>query len=540
MLPVDRVIIKQAGSPIHTLDNEMVFFRVKTALTSGIGTFSFALASKKGQSYKYYDVALFDTVEFYFDYDTVPATANFIGKICQITGTLDAQGGYQRIFRGYDQGEILKRRMQDPKFWNGVAGNTIVTDIANDLSLGTGDIQATAITEIIDVETITYFDLMKRVSDYWSSAVNQIKRDFYVDNDNDLVWKDRPLRTTGVETLTVGDNIDAYKVHRDIAEVKNKIHIYGKFDVDAPMQTPEDENWTETAGSPPPGWTLTTGDSLTAVGAVPNPAEGSLCVKGDAFNDAGTFKLQFRRDFSTKYERVSGRAQTTVNSFDEIHLQVYESVISATETRLLAPDATNYFSQATPGNPPLWVTYDLDLESGWASTGSPDITDIQAVEWWAQNLIGDFYVAIDDLRLEGGRYYFVAEDSTSQTDYGVRETIHVDDVLRSQGDCEKRGETLLYQKKDPPTQIEIVTKGNTNILIGDRLSISIPAENISSASYDVIEVEHTSPPFRTRVLMVNSANIRRAAASTSMAYLLRDINERVGLIGRSEKTRFVG
>ena len=124
-------------------------------------------------------------------------------------------------------------------------------------------------------------------------------------------------------------------------------------------------------------------------------------------------------------------------------------------------------------------------------------------------------------------------------DSGVRELIYVDDNLLSESDCQRRGETLLYQMKDPPIQIEIVTPGNPNILIGDRLTITIPAENINNENFDVIAVEHTFPPFITTVTMVNSVNTRKALPCTSMKTLLSDMMEKVSTLGKIDKTRYI-
>jgi len=67
----------------------------------------------------------------------------------------------------------------------------------------------------------------------------------------------------------------------------------------------------------------------------------------------------------------------------------------------------------------------------------------------------------------------------------------IDDNLRSDAECESRANTLKAKLKDPTTQIDVLTTLNLNILIGDRLSMTIPAEGIAAANYDVLSVEHT-------------------------------------------------
>ena len=69
----------------------------------------------------------------------------------------------------------------------------------------------------------------------------------------------------------------------------------------------------------------------------------------------------------------------------------------------------------------------------------------------------------------------------------------IDDALQSTNQCEARAKTLLYQRKDPTTQVEISTTGNTNVLVGDRLTFVLPRESVNG-SFDVTVVEHTLNP----------------------------------------------
>ena len=69
----------------------------------------------------------------------------------------------------------------------------------------------------LQVENKRYFDVLRSLSDYWYDAGTQIKKGFYVDVDNDVVWKSRPLRSAGVEAFTGGDHIISYQVIRDVS-----------------------------------------------------------------------------------------------------------------------------------------------------------------------------------------------------------------------------------------------------------------------------------------------------------------------------------
>jgi hypothetical protein len=74
-----------------------------------------------------------------------------------------------------------------------------------------------------------------------------------------------------------------------------------------------------------------------------------------------------------------------------------------------------------------------------------------------------------------------------------------------------------------PVQIEVTVVGDTNILVGDRLSMTIPAENITAADYDVISVEHslTGQSFLTKATMVNSVNTREPLENTTVRTIIK-------------------
>ncbi len=83
--------------------------------------------------------------------------------------------------------------------------------------------------------------------------------------------------------------------------------------------------------------------------------------------------------------------------------------------------------------------------------------------------------------------------------------------------------------KNVPKQIDVIVEGNPNILIGDRLTMKIPEEGISSDYFDVISVAHTfdTRAYRTSVQMVDSRDIRQLLETSplsSISVLKRNLN----------------
>ena len=117
---------------------------------------------------------------------------------------------------------------------------------------------------------------------------------------------------------------------------------------------------------------------------------------------------------------------------------------------------------------------------------------------------------VDGLHFYGARHSASALDAGSRAAYGERELVYVDDQLTDANQCLKRANTLIYQLKDPVIRLDVVAPGNTNLKIGDRLTMTIPAEGLEDTEFDIVSVEHTLSPsgFHTECVMVNSANTR--------------------------------
>lgn len=499
-------------------------------MTTNVGRFSFSLPTKFGTLYKYNDVAVFDKVKIWLDYGTVPVDPLFAGRILRINAPLATETGYVRVFKGRDLSEVLLRRFKRDKAWVSTGASTIVTELANDLSLGTGEITADATSVNLTVETEPYFDVLQRISDYYDVGGSVLK-DFFVDISNNLRWKTRPLRTVGVETLAVGDNIETCDPTYDVDLVYNKIRVYGEAGTFKPPD--QDASWTENTTD----WTADTGENLRA--DVPKQV-GTYAIYCYTGNLADT--VDFYRTITS----------TNIRFINELRFYIFLDTGAATadpcDVRLHAPDASNYF-KASLGNSAGWTfktlqlgasnMYDADKNPNgdWTAVGSANWWDIRKIQFIVTYPIDDQETAVDGMYFVPDRYVYTAEDGTSQTDYGIRDFEHFDDHLTSNSDCEKRAKTFLYQLKDLVTRLDVTTPGNPNILIGDRLSMTIPAENISAENFDVVSVTHMLNKmigFKTLCSMVNTANTRNMPA-TAYTEILRNWQARQSKVARGRQ-----
>lgn len=515
----------------HTItsstNNSAIDIHTHDVLTSDIGSFAFTLPHNP-PVYVYNDVTEHWTAKVYLNaYKTTTTTDLVIaGRIQKITGPLQTETGYIKLFECKGLGELLERRHKKNKRYLAVEADDIVAEIASDLSL-TGDLATDTTAETITVRTESYFDLLKKVSDYWASAGTQVKKDFYVSPAGVLVWKARPIRTAGVETLNVANkNILSYKVVRDKLSVKNNITVLGA--ASAPDPLTKDDYTDATSGTYGGGswsWAADHGALSTDDGSVYGVKAGTYSIK--CFNNVSSYEcdMTLTLPYSVNIRHVNKlNFWQFVNGSNPI-IQLY------------APDSSNYFQADLTLNSAWFYEsiglgedneYDADENptGRWTKTGSPNWWDITAARFHTDDgEPASRLILIDKLYFTPERWTYTASDATSITAYGQNDAEYTDENLSTTTDCEKRAKTLLYQLKDPVVRADVTVNGCTNIKIGDRIPLTIPAEDLTASNFDVVAVTHdfNSTGFTTVATMVNSANTRMIPPTSNSDVVSRKI-----------------
>ena len=94
---------------------------------------------------------------------------------------------------------------------------------------------------------------------------------------------------------------------------------------------------------------------------------------------------------------------------------------------------------------------------------------------------------------EARRPLAAQEPTSSQTAYGVRELVEVDEELHSDNECDLRAKALLAHLENPAESISIqstvIDYGTDTLLPGDKIHVTLPNENID-ADYRIISVEY--------------------------------------------------
>jgi hypothetical protein len=476
-------------------------------MTTDVGSFSFTVPAIKGLTNSYDDIGNFYRATYELGYDST-YTHLFSGRVLDIS--TEVAGKCTRTFTGKGLGELLERRVKRNKRWQATAAEDIVDDIAADLSLTCSrDNETTA--ETITVNTESYFDILKKVSDYWYDASTQVKMDFGINKDGELFWKTRPIRTVGVESI---NKILAYNLKYTITNSKNNIRVLGASTAPYPVLM---DDWTDSLTD----WTATVGTLSLADAAATTPHVPK----------AGTYWISCLVNASSK-QAAFYRVIPTITTRSINKIKFWEMIVGGTadvfEVRLFTDNSNYFYSKdgaLTKTANKVYVDlpigdgteYDVDENpSGtWIKTGTPNWYDINQVGFFIHQTSGiiDLSVYIDKLHFypEPWQYSTDAEDSTNQTVYGEREAEYVDANLNSAAQCQSRQETLLYQQKDRILRLDFTVPGNTNILLGDRIPITLPIDNVSAVDFDVASVTHVFKDngYLTTAHCLNTANTRR-------------------------------
>jgi hypothetical protein len=108
---------------------------------------------------------------------------------------------------------------------------------------------------------------------------------------------------------------------------------------------------------------------------------------------------------------------------------------------------------------------------------------------------------VDNLFFNKCRWSSTQENAASQTAYGLRELVEVDEELHSDNECSLRAKALLAHLKDPAEFLtirsDVIDYGNNRLVPGDKIHVTLPNENIDTdyriinAEYHVLAVEQT-------------------------------------------------
>ncbi|MCW3993634.1 MAG: hypothetical protein NWE85_03595 [Candidatus Bathyarchaeota archaeon] len=391
---------------------------------------------------------------------------------------------YVRV-SGRGWGERLFRRVVTKTYENN-KGEEIIKDLI-DYYVGLSHVRDN--TELVENTDTTYtkleyentpvFDILKYIAGSADKS-GVIGFDFRVAPDGKFEFFPRHSKTSSV---SLSEKIEVSEYRKDIHRVRNKITVYGAADKSVPS---DKDAWTE---------------SLT-------PTDGSWsAVSGEASVDS---LKKLKGSYSIKTYALSlyyAACQFTLNSGKEVNANLYpllsfwiqrESSFNGNVNVMLYDAAGKSASHFFNVGPDEWFQkqFKVGAENAdvWDAQSGFDWTQIKKVRfdcWFTGAGTGSFWV--DGLFFGGRRYSSTQQDTASQSDYGLRELVEVDEELYSDNECMLRAKAMLNHLKEPAEYLTlrstVIDYGDTPILSADKIHVVLPNENVD-LDFRVLSVEY--------------------------------------------------
>jgi hypothetical protein len=291
-------------------------------------------------------------------------------------------------------------------------------------------------------------------------------------------------RNSKTSPVSLSEKIEVSEYRKDIHGIRNKITVYGAADKSVPS---DKDAWTESLNPSDGSWSAGAGEvSLES---------SSPILKGSASIKVYGVNLPWIGALLT----LNAGKEVNANLYPILNVNIWKEAVWDGSAGIILYDTSNksaahYFSPS----PAEWINKQVkvgeenadlwDVESGfdWTNIKKPRIEC-----WDGSAATGSFW--IDGLFFGGRRYSSTQEDSSSQTSYGLRELVEVDEELYSDAECQLRAKALLAHLKDPAEYLTVTSTvidyGSNPLLAGDKIPVVLPNENVNS-DFRILSVEY--------------------------------------------------
>jgi len=433
---------------------------------------------------------------------------------------------YLRL-RGRDLGAELFNRLVTKKYVN-KEGSEIVKDVLTNYtplaSVGVETTNSTYIEE--EYENKPAWEIVKYVAETAKNSSNVIGYDFKCE-EGDLKFFPKSKYASVVSL----DGIITLCEHESAIErVRSKVYVYGEASKPYPL---DKDSWTESLTPSDGAWSSGTGTGSVSLDST-EKIVGNYCIK-----------------HATTTPDYYGRAVFTLNAGKEINANVYpsvnfqikeESAFSGEVTLILEDINGNWAAKEYRiGNNKKWhfesFMCGAKHEDEWSGS------NISNFNWEKiKKLLFDAHFSgtgtgafwIDNLYFSKCRWSATAEDSTSQSKYGVRELAVVDETLVSDDACAKVANAELKYRKDPAESLLVTVLGDPRIVAGETIHVTSPNENID-ADYRIQAVDHfmdDEGEFETSLTLITEP--------PRIAEILSETRREVGVLMRGTAYRKLG
>ena len=417
------------------------------------------------------------------------------GATCPLLMTCRVEGvkyestpveSYVRV-SGRCWGERLFRRVVTKTYEN-KKGEEIVKDLL-DYYVGLSHVRNSI--ELVEATDTTYtrleyentpvIDILRYIAESADKA-GVIGFDFRVAPDAKFEFFPRNSKASAV---SLSEKIEQSEYGRDIHRVRNKIAAYGVADKSVPLNK---DAWTESLTPADGAWTATSG-TVSFDSAVKVKGSGSIKTSAQNLSYGGClFTLNAGKEVNTELYPVLNLWLNRESSFNgNVTLTLFDTADRVAGREFTVGHEKWFQTQVRVGsaNADLW-----QVESGFNWT---QVKKVRVVCWFDSAGTGSFWV--DGLFFGGRRYSALQENAGSQSSYGLRELVEVDEELWSDDECASRANALLASLEAPAEQLTlrstVIDYGNTPLLPGDKVHVTLPNEGVNgdfrilSAEYNV-------------------------------------------------------
>jgi len=466
-------------------DLDVAELNVHLAVTEEVGSVNCLLQNYDA---KYTDqISVGDLIEVALSRTGETFLKVFKGRIDAVAKRAEAtprgQQHYLRL-RGRDLGAELFSRLVTKKYEN-KEGSEIVKDVLGSYTpLTSVGVEATNSTYAEEeYENKPAWEIVKYIAETAKDPNNVLGYDFKCE-EGDVKFFPKgkyasPVSLEGIITLCEHETA--------IERVRNRIFVYGEASKPNPLDR---DAWTESLTPTDGVWSSGTGSGSVSL----DDAEkivGSYCIK-----------------HSTNTADYYGRAVFTLNSGKEVDCDLYpsltfqmkeESAFNGEATVTLEDDAgMSVFQTFRISNNKKWQLQTFMAGRKNSDQWTHSLGNSQPFNWQkVKKLLFDAHFAttgtgafwIDNLFFGKRRWSATAEDSVSQSKYGVRELAIVDETLVSDDACAKLAAAELEFRKDPAEFLRVTVLGDARIVAGETIGVVSPNENID-ADYRIQSVDH--------------------------------------------------
>jgi len=401
--------------------------------------------------------------------------------------------------RGRCWGERLFRRVVTKTYEN-MKGEEIVKDLIDNY-VGLSHVRNS--TELVEDTDTTYtlleyentpvFDILRYIAGSADKA-GVIGYDFRVEHDAKFAFFPKNSKTS---PISLSELIEVSEYRRDIHRVRNRITVYGAAEKASPTDKDANtENLVKSDGpvsAPDGNWTSGTGSGNVYVETT-EVIVGSKSLKHSTessdYYGCAVFTYGAGKEVdANKYPSFTFQIKLG-NSFSGIvtvQLEDQAGMIVRREINLRTEEWTLQTFPVGKKNSDQWTHSIFNTQPfNWAS-----VKKMLFYSHFSGTGTESFW--IDNLFFNQCRWEATEEDSTSQSSYGLRELVEVDEELHSDNECMLRAKALLTHLKDQAEYItvrsNVIDYGTNRILPGDKIHAALPNENIDT-DFRIISVEY--------------------------------------------------